>query len=733
MMKHQITKGFIRIIFILGALLGLASAMLSYAVVAQDGGVSGFDRAMGDLQPSSTSGQAAFQQLGAGGSGSAASSSFDPNAFTQQFSQSASPTSNLKIKEFYPDKNSFVLSCDLADQGFHPTTFSWYFGDGQKLLDVQNSNVYHTYASSGNYPASCTASDGATSRSASLNVSAFNAQQIAQMSNQTSGQGSAIGASGGGSSAAIAGSGVQGVVVQGGNIASNPFVSQFSANNNPRVAAYYPQNNGYLFNCNLANGGFQPIQYTWNFGDGTMYNSTRANNAMHQYMQGGNYTIACLGTDGINTRISRIKVSVDTLDRTNNPYAAYYYGASGVPPPVSPSYAGYGAAPYSGLQYGVGGAIGGGAIGAAIGGYPVGYGGGYPAGYAGGYPSSYAGGYPAAYPGGYPGVVGSPGIVGSPGVISSPGVIGSPGVASYPAYSPAIAYNGAYGGAGYGSGYTGMPAVLGVGNALYPGAGVGAGGYGSGYGYAPGASYGGYAGAYAPVAQNPYAQYAQPYAQSYPQYSSYPQYPQYSQPGSGDIYSMQQNGAMPAVQGTVPQGATQQGGGAATAAASAAQSSVAPSSPSSDAGQSASVNSSLGSDSSVSGGSSPSNDAAQSTQGVQGGVGTAGGSGTASGAISASDVGASSSSTGAATGTSTVAINSYGFQPRAVQISPGTTVIWQNKDSVEHTVTSLNQTFDSGLLFGGESYSFTFNKPGSYYYKDALHPQAIGTVTVSGG
>jgi hypothetical protein len=40
--------------------------------------------------------------------------------------------------------------------------------------------------------------------------------------------------------------------------------------------------------------------------------------------------------------------------------------------------------------------------------------------------------------------------------------------------------------------------------------------------------------------------------------------------------------------------------------------------------------------------------------------------------------------------------------------------------------------FDSGAVQPGQSYSFTFDKPGTYTYHCEIHPDMTGTVTVSG-
>lgn len=61
----------------------------------------------------------------------------------------------------------------------------------------------------------------------------------------------------------------------------------------------------------------------------------------------------------------------------------------------------------------------------------------------------------------------------------------------------------------------------------------------------------------------------------------------------------------------------------------------------------------------------------------------------------------------------------------------GTTMRWTNDDSVNHTVTADDGKFDSGNLSKGDTFSYTFNEPGTYTYKCSIHPsQMQGTITV---
>ena len=84
--------------------------------------------------------------------------------------------------------------------------------------------------------------------------------------------------------------------------------------------------------------------------------------------------------------------------------------------------------------------------------------------------------------------------------------------------------------------------------------------------------------------------------------------------------------------------------------------------------------------------------------------------------------------------TMTVNIKNFAFNPPNITVAPGTTVTWVNNDQAPHTTTATNPAgvFDSGTLQPGQSYSFTFNKPGTYAYHCAIHPYMTGAITVSG-
>ncbi len=83
----------------------------------------------------------------------------------------------------------------------------------------------------------------------------------------------------------------------------------------------------------------------------------------------------------------------------------------------------------------------------------------------------------------------------------------------------------------------------------------------------------------------------------------------------------------------------------------------------------------------------------------------------------------------------TVAISNYSFNPQTLKVSVGTKVTWINMDTVAHTVESgtpgaSTGTFSSGLLNHMQSFSYTFNTPGTFVYHCGPHPYMTGTIIV---
>ena len=81
--------------------------------------------------------------------------------------------------------------------------------------------------------------------------------------------------------------------------------------------------------------------------------------------------------------------------------------------------------------------------------------------------------------------------------------------------------------------------------------------------------------------------------------------------------------------------------------------------------------------------------------------------------------------------TARVEIQAHGFSAPTLTVKPGTTVTWTNRDDDAHTVTSVANTFRSHGLDTGETFSYTFTRPGTYEYFCSLHPLMTGKVVVT--
>jgi plastocyanin len=77
-----------------------------------------------------------------------------------------------------------------------------------------------------------------------------------------------------------------------------------------------------------------------------------------------------------------------------------------------------------------------------------------------------------------------------------------------------------------------------------------------------------------------------------------------------------------------------------------------------------------------------------------------------------------------------VKIDNYAFLPASITVPVGTTVTWKNLDDDPHTATADDKTFDSKGLAQGDTFSFTFTKPGTYRYHCSVHPFMKATITV---
>lgn len=64
--------------------------------------------------------------------------------------------------------------------------------------------------------------------------------------------------------------------------------------------------------------------------------------------------------------------------------------------------------------------------------------------------------------------------------------------------------------------------------------------------------------------------------------------------------------------------------------------------------------------------------------------------------------------------------------------SVGDAVQVTNSDNVGHTWTATDGAFHSGVVSSGETFTFTFDQPGTYDYFCQIHPEMTGTITIEG-
>jgi len=78
----------------------------------------------------------------------------------------------------------------------------------------------------------------------------------------------------------------------------------------------------------------------------------------------------------------------------------------------------------------------------------------------------------------------------------------------------------------------------------------------------------------------------------------------------------------------------------------------------------------------------------------------------------------------------TIVLKAFHFSPMSLTVPAGATVIWKNLDGEPHTVVSDAGLFRSGGLDQNDSFTFKFDKPGTYRFICSIHPSMMGTIIV---
>ncbi|HLZ96725.1 MAG TPA: cupredoxin family copper-binding protein [Steroidobacteraceae bacterium] len=77
-----------------------------------------------------------------------------------------------------------------------------------------------------------------------------------------------------------------------------------------------------------------------------------------------------------------------------------------------------------------------------------------------------------------------------------------------------------------------------------------------------------------------------------------------------------------------------------------------------------------------------------------------------------------------------IEVKGFAFVPTPLTVKAGSTVTWVNRDDEPHTVVSDTGMFKSGGMDTNETFSYKFDRPGTYRFACSIHPRMVGTIVV---
>jgi len=77
-----------------------------------------------------------------------------------------------------------------------------------------------------------------------------------------------------------------------------------------------------------------------------------------------------------------------------------------------------------------------------------------------------------------------------------------------------------------------------------------------------------------------------------------------------------------------------------------------------------------------------------------------------------------------------VVIDNFTFSPTPLTVKVGTTVTWLNRDDIPHSIVLPTLQVHSHPLDTNDTFSYRFDKAGTYNYICGLHPHMHGQVVV---
>ncbi|MEO3427909.1 cupredoxin family copper-binding protein [Pelagibius sp. CAU 1746] len=93
--------------------------------------------------------------------------------------------------------------------------------------------------------------------------------------------------------------------------------------------------------------------------------------------------------------------------------------------------------------------------------------------------------------------------------------------------------------------------------------------------------------------------------------------------------------------------------------------------------------------------------------------------------------GSSGATGGGASQLHRVVIERFTFQPQRLEVRPGDSVEWVNRDLAPHTASAEDGDWDSGELSKEATFRTTFSSAGDFAYFCAFHPMMRGEIVVA--
>jgi|GEM_PF-5298253 len=191
-------------------------------------------------------------------------------------------SADIQISPWFPQEMNYVFYCNNGVE--NPTSYDWNFGDGQKLIDMEFNNIYHTFEAPGTYEVACTASNEVDTQVSLLEIITGATQDVPPViivTNTTDNQ----------------------------TNETNETTTTTSTSLN--IAPWFPQGEfgqHFVFECNAE--GFNATSYDWDFGDGQLMHDVANSNVWHTYMTGGSYAVECTATNSEMSSIGEIHINV---------------------------------------------------------------------------------------------------------------------------------------------------------------------------------------------------------------------------------------------------------------------------------------------------------------------------------------------------------------------------------------------------------------------------------------